>query len=72
VHGVGSGGFHFQAEIGRVAVGPADAELFYFEPAVEFDDRVEDLLHDVRVNQVTLCFHDLLWKHGSTWFHVFF
>ena len=47
------------------AVGLADAELFHFKAAVRFDDFVEDLLHDVRIDQMALGFHDFL-------MHVYF
>ena len=45
-------GFEAQAEIGRLAVGAADAELFDFESAVGFDDLVEDLFHEVGIDEV--------------------
>jgi len=35
-------------------------EVLYLEPAVVLDDRVEDLLHDVRVDEVALGLHHLL------------
>jgi len=54
VHHILAGGFQLQPEIGRLAVGAANAELLDFEAAVVFDDLVEDLLHDVRVDQVAL------------------
>ena len=44
-----------------VAVGAADAKLLDFEAAAEFDHRVEDLLHDVRVDQMALGF-DNFWN----------
>ena len=56
-------GLQLQAQVGRLGVGAADAELFDFKPAVVFDHRVEDLLHDVRIDQVALGFDDFL-LHG--------
>ena len=50
----------FQAQMRRLAVGAADAELLDFEAAAELDDRVEDLLHDVGVDQVALRFDHFL------------
>ena len=47
-------------QIGFIRVGAADAELFDFELAVLGDDRVEDLLEDVRVDQVPACFDGFL------------
>ena len=71
-HRLGVVGFHFQAQVGRLAVGAADAELLHFEAAVEFDHGVEDLLHDVRVDQVALGLHALLqWKRFTMRLHTF-
>ena len=47
-----------QAQVGGLAVGAADAELLHFEAALVLDDRVEDLLHDVRVDQVAFGLDD--------------
>ena len=46
-----------QAQLGWLAVRPADGELLHFEPAAEFDYRIEDPLHDVGVDQVALRLH---------------
>ena len=48
--------FHAQPQTRRVGIGAADAELLHLEAAVEFHDRVEDLLHDMRVDQVPFGF----------------
>ncbi len=37
-----------------------NAKLLHFESAAELDHRVEDLFHDVGVDQVALGFHPLL------------
>ena len=58
-----SRGFDFQAQIGRLAVGAADAELLHFEAAVVFDHRVEDVLHDVGIDQVALGLDDFLYMN---------
>src|SRR5215472_7038851 len=51
---------HFQAQVGRFGIGASDAELFYFEAAVVFDDLIEDVLDDVRVDEVAFGLHDFL------------
>ena len=43
-----------------LAVGAADAKLLHFEAAAELDDGVEDLLHDVGIDEVPLGLHALL------------
>ena len=55
--------FDPQAQVGRVAIGAADAELFDFEAAVVFDHLVEDLLHEVGIDQVAFGLDDFL-LHG--------
>ena len=55
--------FHAQAQIGLLGVGAADAEFFHFKFAVVFDHRVEDLLHQVRIDQVAFGLDDFL-LHG--------
>jgi hypothetical protein len=57
---------HLEFQIGRLAVGPADAELLHFEPAVVLHDLVEDVLHDVGVDQMAFGFdHFLKWHRTS-------
>src|SRR6185437_13427597 len=58
--------FDPQPQIGSVAVGTADAKLLDFEPAVRFNDLIEDLLHYVRVDQVTLRLDNLFTCHKIT------
>ena len=56
------GRLHLKPEIGGVAVGSPDAELLHFEPAVMLHDLVEDVLHDVGIDQVAFGFdHFLDW-----------
>ena len=64
------GGLDAHAELGGFAVGAADVELFDLEPSAEFDDGVEDLFHDVRVDQVAFCFDDLLQRDTGGLAHV--
>ena len=52
--------FHLQAQIGRLAVGAADAKLFHLEAAVMLHHLVEDVLHHVGVDQVAFGFDDFL------------
>ena len=53
---------HLQAQVGGFAVGAADAELLHFEAAVILHDLIEDVLHDVGVDQVAFRFdHFLKW-----------
>src|SRR5262249_32964348 len=65
VHLVLAGRFDLQPQIGCVAVGASDAELLDFEAAVVFDHLVEDLLHDVRVDQMALRLDYFLEWHRS-------
>ena len=44
------GSFNFQAEVRRIAVRASDFEAFDFELALEFNDGVEDSLHQVRID----------------------
>ena len=63
LHRLGVAGVDLQAQVGRIAVGAADAKLLHFEAAVEFDHLVEDLLHHVGVDQVALGLDEFLqWK----------
>ena len=60
------GRLHLQPQVGRLAIGAADAELFHFEAAVILHDLVEDVLHDVGVDQVAFRFdHFLKWHRTS-------
>jgi hypothetical protein len=57
---------HLEPQVGRFAVGPADAELFHLEPAVILHDLVKDVFHDVGVDQVAFGFdHFLKWHRTS-------
>ena len=60
LHLLGRRRFHPQPQPRRLGVGPADEEVLHVEVAVKLDHRVEDLLHDVRVDQVTFGFDDFL------------
>lgn len=64
LHMLGRGGLDAEAEVGRFAVGATDLEDFYFEATLILDDGIEDALHDVTVDQVTLSFDRFL-KHAS-------
>ena len=55
--------FHFQAKVGRLGVSPTDAELLHFEPALMLYHRIEDLLHQVRIDQMAFGFDHFL-LHG--------
>ena len=57
--------FYFEAEVGRLAVGASDAELLHFEAAVVLDHLIEDVLHDVGVDQVAFGFDHFLERHRS-------
>ncbi len=54
---VGIRRFDAQPQPGRIAVRPPNGKLLNLETAAEFDDRIEDALHDVRINEVPLRFH---------------
>jgi hypothetical protein len=66
IHLPACGRFHTQSEKRRLAVGAADTELLHFETAVGFDHLVEDLLHDVRIDQVAFGLDDFLKWHETT------
>ena len=71
LHGFGIVGIDLQPQVGHIAVGAANAKLLHLEPAAELDHRVEDLLHDVRIDQVALGFHALLqWKRLAVCLHA--
>ncbi len=52
--------FHQHAQVRSFDVGATDAEFLYFEPAVVFHDLVEDVLHDVGIDQVAFRFDHFL------------
>ncbi len=57
--------FHFQTQVGGIAIGASNAELLHFEAATVFHDLVEDVLHDVGVDQVAFGFdHFLKWHRN--------
>src|SRR5579864_3966005 len=62
-HQLGSGSFHAQAEVRRLAVGAPDAEVLDFETAVMLDHGVEDVLHYVGVDQMAFGLDDFLQGH---------
>lgn len=64
VHRLGGWGLDAEPQVRRFAIGASDLEDFYFEAALVFDDSVEDPLHDVTVDQVSLRF-DCFLKHAS-------
>ena len=49
----------------RIAVGASDTELLNFKTAARFDHLVEDLLHDVRIDQVAFGLDDFLKWHET-------
>ena len=57
-------GVDLQPQIGSVAIGAANTELLNLEAAPELDHGVEDLLHDVGVDEMSLGFHALLQWEG--------
>ena len=63
LHVGGALGFNLQAQVRVVGVGAADLELLHFKAAVVFDHRVEDPLHQVRIDQVAFGLNDFL-LHG--------
>ena len=63
LHALRVGRFDLQAEAGWIAVGAADMEMLHLEAAFVLNNGVEDLLHDVGVNQVAFRFHHLLEGH---------
>ena len=66
LHLLAGGRFHAQPQIRRIAVGAADAELLDFETAVRFDHLVEDLLHDVGIDQVAFGLDNFFKWHETT------
>ena len=62
----GVGGFDLQTEIRGFAVGAADAELLHFEAAAILHDLIEDVLHDMGVDQVAFGFDHFLEWHRVT------
>ena len=59
-------GFDFQPQIRRLGIGEADPELLHLESAAVLHDLVEDVLHDMGVDQVALGFdHFVEWHRNS-------
>ena len=54
--------FHFQAKMRRLKICASDLEFLDFESALVFDHGIENTLHDVRVDQVSLGLDNFL--HG--------
>ena len=70
LHGIRIGGVDLQTKLRWLAVGASDVKLFDFETAAILHHRIENLLHDVRVNQMTLRFHPFLqWKRRALGVH---
>ncbi len=63
--------FNAQAEKGGLVVGAADGELFHFEAAARLHHRVEDLFHDVRIDQMAVSFDDFgrKFRHRGLFVH---
>ena len=57
------GRLDLQPQIRRFAIGAPDAKLLDFEPAAELDHLIEDLLHDVGIDQVALGLDNFLKLH---------
>src|ERR1700690_2081899 len=70
VHGLAGFAFDAETEVGRFAIGASDAELLDFEAAVEFDDLIEDELHDMGVDEMSLGLHDFLKGHKALLYSV--
>jgi len=56
---------YLQAEIGSLAIGAPDAKLLHFEPAALRDDLVEDVFHDMGIDEVAFGFDHFLKGHRS-------
>ena len=54
-----------QAEMGRLAIGAPDAKLLHFEPAAVLHDLVEDVFHDMGIDEVAFRFDHFLKGHRS-------
>ena len=61
-----AGRLDFKPQVGSLRVGAPDAELLDLEPALVFHDLVEDLLHDVGVDQMSFRFHHFVERQDST------
>ena len=59
------GSLHLQPEIRRFAIGAADAELFHLESGVVLHHLIEDVLHDMGVDQVAFGLHHFLKLHRN-------
>src|SRR5580658_6259154 len=66
IHLLAGGRFDTQPQVRGIAVGAADTELLHFEAAARFDHFVEDLLHDVRIDQVAFGLDDFFKWHETT------
>jgi hypothetical protein len=60
LHGLDIVGFHLETQMGRVAIRASDVKLFDLETPMELDNGIENLFHDVRVDEMTVCFHHFL------------
>ena len=56
-------GFDTQAQIGGIAIGAADTKLFDFKAAIRLNHLVENLLHNVGIDQMAFGLHHFL-LHG--------
>jgi hypothetical protein len=66
LHLLAGGRFNTEPQVRRVTVRAADAELLHFETAARFDYLVEDLLHDVGIDQVAFGLDDFFKWHETT------
>ena len=56
---------HQHAQVRAFDIGAADAEFLYFEPAVILHDLVEDVFHDMGIDQVAFRFDHFVKWHQS-------
>jgi hypothetical protein len=63
LHGGTLGRFDFESQVRGFTVRSAHTKLFHFESAAEFDYLIEDLLHDVGIDQVALGLDNFLKLH---------
>jgi len=63
-HGLGMVGVYLEPQVGRLGIGAPNAKLLHFETPLVFHHGVEDLFHDVRVDQVTLGLHPFFERDG--------
>ena len=65
-HGLFARGFHAHPHVRFVNVRAADLELLHFKSTVAGEDRVEHLLHHMRINEMAPRFDNLVVApHGS-------